>query len=43
MQVKGSDEVTLLAGQTFYESPDDIHRVSRNASDTEAAKILVFL
>ncbi len=42
MQVKGSDAVTLTAGQTFYENPGDIHSVSKNASDTEAAKILVF-
>jgi quercetin dioxygenase-like cupin family protein len=42
MQVKGSDAVTLSAGQTFYENPDDIHSVSKNASDTEPATILVF-
>ena len=41
MQVRGGDAVTLSAGQTFYENPDDIHSVSRNASDTEPAKILV--
>lgn len=42
MQVKGSSAVTLSAGETFYENPDDIHSVSKNASDTETAKILVF-
>ncbi len=42
MAVAGSEPQTLVAGQTFYESPDDIHTVSRNASDTEPAKILVF-
>jgi quercetin dioxygenase-like cupin family protein len=42
MQVKGGKEVTLTAGQSFYESPDDIHTVSRNASTTKPAKILVF-
>ncbi len=42
MAVAGGEEQTLVAGQTFYESPDDIHTVSRNASDTEPAKILVF-
>jgi quercetin dioxygenase-like cupin family protein len=42
MQVKGSPEVTLGPGQTFYESPEDVHAVSRNASNTEPAKILVF-
>jgi quercetin dioxygenase-like cupin family protein len=42
MQVKGGKEVTLGPGQTFYESPDDIHTVSRNASSTKPAKFLVF-
>jgi quercetin dioxygenase-like cupin family protein len=41
MQVAGGPELTLTAGQTFYESPSDIHTVSRNASDTLPAKILV--
>lgn len=41
MAVAGGEEKTLVAGETFYESPNDIHSVSRNASDTEAAKILV--
>ena len=43
MQVKGGKEVTLTPGQTFYEGPDDVHVVSRNASRTEPAKFLVFL
>ena len=43
MQVKGGKEVTLGPGQSFYESPDDIHVVSRNASSSEPAKFLVFL
>ena len=42
MQVKGGKEVTLGPGQTFYESPDDIHTVSRNASSSQPAKFLVF-
>ena len=42
MQVKGGQEVTLGPGQTFYESPDDVHTVSRNASSTRPAKFLVF-
>ena len=42
MQVAGGELMKLVAGQTFYESPSDIHSVSRNASDTEAARILVF-
>jgi quercetin dioxygenase-like cupin family protein len=42
MQVKGGKEVTLVPGDTFYESPEDIHTVSRNASTTKPAKFLVF-
>lgn len=42
MQVKGGKEVTLTPGQTFYESPKDVHIVSRNASNTTPAKFLVF-
>jgi quercetin dioxygenase-like cupin family protein len=42
MQVKGGKEVTLGPGKTFYESPDDIHTISRNASATKPAKFLVF-
>ena len=42
MQVKGGQEVTLGPGQTFYESPEDIHTVSRNASSTRPARFLVF-
>lgn len=43
MQVQGQAPVTLRAGQTFYEGPDDIHQVSANASHTTSAKILVFM
>jgi quercetin dioxygenase-like cupin family protein len=43
MQVKGGKQVTLTPGQTFYEGPDDIHVVGRNASSTRPAKMLVFL
>ena len=43
MQVKGGKEVTLTPGQTFYEGPDDIHVVDRNASKTQPAKFVVFL
>ena len=42
MQVKGGKEVTLGPGQTFYESPEDVHTVSKNASSTKPAKFLVF-
>lgn len=43
MQVKGSPPVTLKPGQSFYEGPDDVHIVGRNASDTQPAKFVVFL
>jgi quercetin dioxygenase-like cupin family protein len=42
MQVRGGAEVRLTRGQTFYESPNDIHVVSKNASTTEPAKFIVF-
>ena len=42
MQVKGGKEVTLTPGQTFYEGPDDVHVVGRNASTTKPAKFVVF-
>jgi quercetin dioxygenase-like cupin family protein len=43
MQVKGGREVTLGPGQTFYEGPNDVHVVGRNASNTKPAKFLVML
>jgi quercetin dioxygenase-like cupin family protein len=43
MQVKGGKEVTLRPGETFYEGPEDVHVVGRNASSTKPAKFLVFL
>jgi quercetin dioxygenase-like cupin family protein len=43
MQVKGGKELTLGPGQSFYENPNDIHVVSRNASSSKPAKFLVFL
>jgi len=42
MQVKGGKEVTLKPGDTFYEGPDDVHTVGKNASQTEPAKFVVF-
>ena len=41
-QVKGGNAQTVHAGEVFYESPADVHIVSRNASKTEPAKLLVF-
>lgn len=42
MQVAGGPLQTLRAGDTFYESPTDIHSVAKNASATEPASLLVF-
>ena len=42
MQVEGGERKTLSVGDVFYETPDDIHTVSMNASETEPARILVF-
>ena len=43
MQLKGGKKLTLKPGQTFYEGPEDIHVVGRNASNTEPAKLLVVM
>lgn len=42
MQLRGGPEVTLKPGQTFYEGPNDVHVVGRNASKTQPAKFVVF-
>ena len=42
MQVRGGKETVLTPGQTFYEGPDDVHVVGRNASQTKPAKFVVF-
>jgi quercetin dioxygenase-like cupin family protein len=42
-QVKGGTPVTLTRGQTFYEGPEDVHIVGRNASRTRPAKLLAIL
>jgi len=41
-QVKGGSQQTINAGGVFYESPTDVHIVSRNASETQPAKLAVF-
>ena len=43
MQVRGGKEVTVTPGQTFYEGPDDVHVIGRNASKTKPAKFVVVL
>lgn len=42
-QVRGGKEATLTPGQTFYEGPDDVHTVGRNASTTASAKFIVVM
>jgi quercetin dioxygenase-like cupin family protein len=42
MQVRGGKETILTPGQSFYEGPDDVHVVGRNASQTKPAKFVVF-
>ena len=42
MQVRSGTLQRLGPGQVFYESPDDVHTVSRNASKTKPAKFVVF-
>ena len=42
MQVRGGRKLTLTPGQTFYEGPDDVHILGRNASETKPAKFVVF-
>lgn len=43
MQMEGADKVTLHPGDTFYEDPNGVHLVGRNASDTKPAKFVVVL
>jgi quercetin dioxygenase-like cupin family protein len=43
MGVRGGKTVTLKAGETFYEGPNDVHTVGHNASKTEPAKFVVVL
>jgi quercetin dioxygenase-like cupin family protein len=41
-QVKGEPEAIYTAGQTFYEPPNGVHRVSANASDKQPARFLAY-
>lgn len=43
MQLEGQPLVTLKAGDTFYEGPNDVHVVGRNASETLPARFVVVL
>jgi quercetin dioxygenase-like cupin family protein len=42
MQVRGGTLQRLGPGEVFYESPEDVHTVSRNASKTKPAKFVAF-
>lgn len=42
MQVRGRPAVKLGKGQTFFEGPNDVHVVGKNASNTEPAKFIAF-
>ena len=42
MQVKGQPERIYKPGEAFFESPDDVHQVSANASDTDPARFLAY-
>lgn len=43
MQLRGGPLVTVKAGETFYEGPDDVHLIGRNASSSEPARFVVML
>jgi quercetin dioxygenase-like cupin family protein len=42
MQVQGQDERIYTPGDTFYESPADVHVVSANASPDQPARFLAY-
>jgi quercetin dioxygenase-like cupin family protein len=41
-QVNAEPERVYKVGETFYEAPNGVHRVSANASQTEPAKVIAF-
>ncbi len=43
VQIEDAEVVTYTAGQVFYEPPMVLHRVSRNASDSEPARVIAFV
>ena len=43
IKVEDGPEKVLHRGESFYEAPGQLHAVSRNASDTEPAKVLVLI
>ena len=42
-KISGQEERTHTAGQMFYEPPGSTHEVSRNASDTQPARLLAMI
>jgi quercetin dioxygenase-like cupin family protein len=42
MQLKGQQERVFRVGETFFESPADVHVVSANASQDEPARFLAY-
>jgi len=42
-KVSGGDERTYAAGEMFFEQPGSVHEVSRNASQTQPAKLLALI
>jgi quercetin dioxygenase-like cupin family protein len=43
IEIDDGPEMVLHKGETFYEAPGQLHAVSRNASDTEPAKVLALM
>ena len=41
-QLEGHKSQIVHTGEAFYESPGDVHIATRNASATQAARLLVF-
>ena len=42
MKFNEEPEAIYKAGESFYEAPDGVHRVSANASDTEPATLIAY-
>lgn len=40
MQIEGGEVQHLSAGQVFVETPEDVHTVMRNPSETETARFV---
>ena len=42
-KISGQDERTFTVGQMFFEPPGSVHEVSRNASQTQPARLLAMI